>query len=266
MLPTKGHQFYSIPPGNPISVFIPFSLFVERLIRAALNKRGSAPVELISFFGRICCDSWNSIWPLLLRSRRQRMEMSRFECEIKRRSLPKINVHACVRWLWRQSTYWKSGGGGGGKIALTALKFARTPSVSSTWLRQWRRTSSFSCVCAAGANSISPLVRSLALLQLQREQLVCAPQKSSSLTIRNKSAAASHGAHHFFPIHQLLQKCTNTLEIVNWKYHAAAATNKFWSRCNAEWFRAVQLGRLIHQTNYYSFQRAPLPLMKSPRP
>jgi hypothetical protein len=44
-------------------------------------------------------------------------------------------------------------------------------------------------------------VRSLALLQLQREQLVCAPQKSSSLTIRNKSAAASHGAHHFFPIH-----------------------------------------------------------------
>jgi hypothetical protein len=115
--------------------------------------------------------------------------------------------------FWRKATYWKSGAAG------AALKFARTPSVSSTWLRQWRRTSSFSCVCAAGANSISPLVRSFArsllLLQLQSEQLVCAPQKSSSLTIRNKSAAASHGARHFFPIHRLVQKCTHTLEIAN---------------------------------------------------
>jgi len=155
MLSTKSHHFYYILPGNPRSVFFPFSLIVERLIRAALEKKGSAPVELISFPGRICCDYWKSIWPLLLRSRRQRMEMSRFECELKRHSLPKINVHACVRWLWRQSTYWKSGAAAG-----AALKFARTPSVSSTWLRQWRRTSSFSCVCAAGANSISPLVRS----------------------------------------------------------------------------------------------------------
>jgi hypothetical protein len=31
-------------------------LIVERLIRAALEKKGSAPVELISFPGRICCD------------------------------------------------------------------------------------------------------------------------------------------------------------------------------------------------------------------
>jgi hypothetical protein len=60
---------------------------------------------------------------------------------------------------------------------------------------------------------VRSLARSLVLLQLQSEQLVCAPQKSSSLTIRNKSAAASHGARHFFPIHRLLQKCTHTLEI-----------------------------------------------------